>query len=91
MPLLNLNNVPGEMISGLNDEELDFVTSESNMRELFEMSGSFLDMLNTFSSLAQTCFVILHAGSLSAGQKFFATPANFYNFHPICELYRQKM
>ena len=46
MALLNLNNVPGEMISGLNDEELDFVTPESNMRELFEMSGSFLDMLN---------------------------------------------
>jgi integrase len=46
MALLNLDNIPGRMISGMNCNELDFVSSESNIRNVFELSGGFLNMLN---------------------------------------------
>ena len=45
-PLLNFDNVPNNMISGLDTDELNWVTMESGERELIELSGSFLDMLN---------------------------------------------
>ena len=54
------DNIPGRMISGLNSEELDFVSSESNVRELFELSGSFLDMLNDRETSENVTDKILH-------------------------------
>ena len=66
------------------------VTARASLRGMIEWVRSSV-RARTFSSLALTLLVILHARSLSTGQIFFATPANFYNFHPICELYRQKM
>lgn len=45
--LLNLQNIPGEIISGLGDDELNWVSSISNERYIWEMSPSFLDMLNS--------------------------------------------
>ena len=41
MSLLNLENIPGRMISGLDGEMLDWVTQESNYREVIELSHSF--------------------------------------------------
>lgn len=46
MALLNLDNIPERMISGMNCNELDFVSSESNIWNVFELSGGFLNMLN---------------------------------------------
>ena len=48
MAVLNLANVPNNMISGLESDVLDWVTMESNERELVELSGGFLAMLNEF-------------------------------------------
>ena len=41
MPLLNLMNIPGGQISGLSDENLQFVSSESAQRYLRELSDEF--------------------------------------------------
>ena len=41
MPLLNLMNIPGGQISGLSNEDLQFVTSESAQRYLRELSDEF--------------------------------------------------
>ena len=46
MDLSNFDNIPDQMISGLDCEELQWVTMESNEREIYEISGSFLSMLN---------------------------------------------
>ena len=45
MSLLDLNNVPGGQISGLNDEELKWITSETFDRHLSELSDDFVRSL----------------------------------------------
>jgi hypothetical protein len=46
MALINLNNVPGHQISGMDSEMLDWVTNESGTRELFELGPEFINLLN---------------------------------------------
>jgi len=46
--LLNLSNIPGGLISGMDDEMLDWVTKEGNERELYELSDKFLNHLNSY-------------------------------------------
>jgi len=46
MSVLNLENVPGKMISGLSTEELDWITAESTERFILEMDPNFLDEMN---------------------------------------------
>ena len=46
MSLINFSNIPGNQISGLNDEMLAWVTEESNERVLEEISTSFLQSLD---------------------------------------------
>lgn len=46
MALLNLNNVPCGEISGMDEEHLDWVTGESSDRYIYEISQSFMEMLN---------------------------------------------
>ena len=46
MSLLNLQNVPNNMISGIDSETLEWVTKESNKRSIFEWSDEFLKYLN---------------------------------------------
>ena len=41
MSFLNLENIPGKMISGLDGEMLEWVTQESNYRNVIELSHSF--------------------------------------------------
>ena len=41
MSLLNVENIPGKMISGLDEEMLEWVTHESNYRNVIELSHSF--------------------------------------------------
>jgi hypothetical protein len=43
MALLNMNNVPGKIISGVDDETLNFITKESNERFLIELDPKFLE------------------------------------------------
>ena len=47
MPLINFDNIPSHMISGLGTEELEWVSSESNDRRLLELSDDFLNYLNS--------------------------------------------
>ena len=47
MALLNLDNVSGHAIVGLDSEMLNWVTDESSDRMLYELSTSFLDLLNS--------------------------------------------
>ena len=51
MSLLNLANVPGNIISGMDDEVLNFVSNESSDRYLYEFSSSFLDFLSREESI----------------------------------------
>ena len=44
--MLNLSNVPGRQISGNDSEGLDWITEESNERYIYELSDSFIEMLN---------------------------------------------
>lgn len=44
--MLNLNNIPGGMISGAGDDELDWIAKESGMRYLAEFADSFLEELD---------------------------------------------
>ena len=44
---LNLNNIPGKMISGLSTEMLNFVSEASSSRFLHELDQTFLDELLT--------------------------------------------
>lgn len=46
MNLLNFDNISNGIISGLNCETLQWVMRELNKREIYEMSDSFLSMLN---------------------------------------------
>lgn len=48
MALLNLNNFPGKMISGVGDETLDFISRESNDRFLVELDPDFLNEIDTY-------------------------------------------
>ena len=48
---VNLVNVPNEMISGLNDEMLDFVSRESSDRCVLELSDQFRKELQETDSL----------------------------------------
>ena len=43
--LLNLSNVPNQQISGLNDDELQWVTDESNERYVLELDTAMFDEL----------------------------------------------
>ena len=45
MALINMSNIPGEQICGLDSETLEFVTYESNYRFLSELDPSFFDDL----------------------------------------------
>lgn len=47
MALLNLDNIPSGMISGLDTEMLEWVTNESEHRKLTELSGGFLNYLES--------------------------------------------
>ena len=38
----NLRNLPNEMVSGVSDEELQWITHESNDRYIKELSDEFL-------------------------------------------------
>lgn len=46
MALLNLTNIPGEMISGASDEMLEWLSVQSGERFVSEISNEFLTMLN---------------------------------------------
>ena len=46
MSLLNLENVPGNMVSGLGTDELEWVTTESSDRFVFELDPDFLKEMN---------------------------------------------
>ena len=41
MSVLNLENVPGKMVSGLGTEELEWITKESSERFILELDQSF--------------------------------------------------
>lgn len=43
--MINMNNIPGDMISELDDELLTFVSEESSERFLHELSSSFFNEL----------------------------------------------
>ena len=45
MSLLNMDNVPGGLLSGVSDDLLDYITSESNERYLIECGALFDDYL----------------------------------------------
>ena len=60
MALLNMDNIPRRIISGLTNEEVSFVSSESNIRKVFEMSGDFLNMLNNIETSENVTNEILH-------------------------------
>ena len=46
--LLNLDNIPNKQISGLGDEELEWVKSESNDRYVVELDYEIFKDLNDF-------------------------------------------
>lgn len=46
MSLLNLSNVPNNMISGLNDEMVEWVSEQSTERYLTEITSVFMENLN---------------------------------------------
>lgn len=48
--LLNFDNIPGRMISGESDDQLEWMTSESGKRPLYELSNGFLSYLNDIES-----------------------------------------
>ncbi len=45
--MLNLANIPGGEISGLGSEELEWITEESGVRFLSELSNGFMSYLNS--------------------------------------------
>lgn len=47
MSLLNLENVPGNMVSGLGTDELEWVTTESSDRFVLELDPDFLKEMNS--------------------------------------------
>ena len=47
--LMNMSNIPGEIISGLSTEDLHFVTSEASTRFVKELDDAFLSELNEIS------------------------------------------
>ena len=55
MAQLNLENIPGKQISGLDTNELEWVTEESSDRFLKELSKDFLDFLegSTYTEIQQ--------------------------------------
>ena len=46
MSLLNLENVPGNMVSGLGTDELEWVTTESSDTFVLELDPDFLKEMN---------------------------------------------
>ena len=50
MALINLENFPNGMVSGIDDDELDFFTVESSSRFLKELSNEFLKEFDDFES-----------------------------------------
>ena len=49
--MINFKNVPNEMVSRVSDEELEWITRESNSRFLSELSDDFLSEFNFPESL----------------------------------------
>ena len=49
--MLNMKNVPGGIIGGLDEEMLDFVTRESSERFVNELSSSFLQELENIDRM----------------------------------------
>ena len=52
--MINYDNIPGSMISGLNDESLEWICSESGERYISELSASFakeLDQMEVFDDV----------------------------------------
>ena len=45
--MLNLRNLPNEMVSGVSDAELQWITHESNDRYIKELSDEFLKELQS--------------------------------------------
>ena len=52
--MINLENIPDAMVSGLSTEMLDFVTSESNYRYLKELDVFFLNQLENLEKMDKT-------------------------------------
>ena len=50
--MLNLENVPGNEISGNSTEELDWITRESNDRYLYELSAAFVESLDNLEDFS---------------------------------------
>lgn len=46
MSVLNLENVPGKIVSGLGTEELEWITKESSERFILELDQGFLNEMN---------------------------------------------
>ena len=46
MSLIDLSNIPGNQISGLDDEMLAWISEESNSRYIEELSASFARQLD---------------------------------------------
>lgn len=51
MALLNLQNIPGKQLSGLDNELIDFITNESNERYLHELSKDFSEEVNNINNI----------------------------------------
>ena len=49
--MINLDNIPGGMLSGVDDSMLDFVIQESNNRYMTELDKSYLVALSTSESM----------------------------------------
>ena len=45
MSLINIDNIPGGLLSGVSDELLNYITTESNERYLTEFGALFEDRL----------------------------------------------
>ena len=46
MSLLDMTNIPGQQISGCGDDELEWITTESMDRYLYELSDTFVRRLD---------------------------------------------
>ena len=51
--MMNFKNLPNEMVSGVSDEELEWIAKESNDRYLLELSDDFLNEFSSPESLLE--------------------------------------
>ena len=49
--MLNLRNIPNQMISGLSGDMLEFVSNESNERFVVELEKKFIDELRALDDI----------------------------------------